>query len=320
MPWGQIIGSAWPRNTEEIRHPGNEKRPPPGEGNGPNIRYRPMLPNTQILREEAGGARNVDVDKKFRFYVGSDSKVRSLRFSVDRNKRDLYVTCAKIPGRKLSLHGSGKSRDALVSSAPRPAIESAHLLKLRQGQFWTVARVFFTAHSDWEADHGPVRGKSIVLQPPAPNDCACISLGFTGHHPTLDVRTAHPANRATIKLREDKYLTASQDDSSIAHAADFILKHLSPHRATSITEHEFPTEGDASKFDYLVQYRSRLNTFVYWAHHGIPKDDLKWKENHPIALAIEEAHQREIVGLSLGTRLETVVQSVGLEPDRDPGP
>lgn len=258
-------------------------------------------------------------DKKIRIYVGAEDHVRSLRFSVDRHKRDVYVTCSKMPNRKLSLHKSGKTRDAIVSSVPRPAIESAYLLKMQPGQFWTVARFYFTTHDDWRRSRGPLRGKSVILPPPPNGHCSTVALGFTNHHPAEHAATNHPANKATMMLRQDKFLTATREELSMSTVEQQIFAHLSPHRETSFTEHEFAIEGDDDHFDYLLQYRSKLNTFVYWAHHGIPRGDVGWKGDHPLLQAIASSHARELAGISLGHTVASVQRAVGPEPDRDPG-
>lgn len=248
----------------------------------------------------------IENNKRFRFGLGADGMFGSLSFKVERNQADVYLVCRELPQFKHSLHGSGIHRFAESVSAPRKPIESTELLRLDEGQFWTVLRVIFTVEPGYEDRYGLARGPNFLMQPPSASNLQMLSLGFTPHHPSENADTDFPSNEATMKIEDGKHLTATSNFLSIDRFAGDIITHHAPHaRTTPIVQYR-PSPSVVGHSDALVIFRTKLNTYMCWAHHGIPDADRAiWRARHPISQQLHQAYQFSLAGISIGSDLTT---------------
>lgn len=241
----------------------------------------------------------IESRRKIRFGIAAGG-LRSVSFTVARQGGDVYVACRELEGTKHSFHQSGIHRFARNESNPRSPIESTTLPRLVPGHFWTVARVLYTcdAYGKWDHVFGESPRKMILIGPARASEAKLISLGFLPHHPHDHPRTRSILHRGCLKIADDKFLVITEERFRWERLLRSIFELHAPHAETAPVAHRVDT---GASFVYLQHFRTKMNTYFYWAHHGIETRRRRyWFDSSKTAVAITSAHLASCVGMIMG--------------------
>lgn len=240
----------------------------------------------------------LEATREFRF--GIDAPARSLTFKIERDKEEVYLFCREHPLMKHSWHSSGIHRYARSSTDPREAIERTTLTKLVKGYYVTVARVIFTTETDWAIHRKPVGKRYVALPQPDLSTVAMLSIGMTPHHPSKSSYTALDGNVATLRVNDEKYVTAtlSMIPKDVFYS-DIFAMHA-PHRTTNFVNQLSTISSVRPVRDRIIHFRTKMNTLIYWIHHNMDDDDFESNHFLQIANRLNHAHQLSLSGVSIG--------------------
>jgi hypothetical protein len=253
-----------------------------------------------IITHAIGKVHTIDSTNDLRIGIATSSALRSLSFTVSRSGEETYLACRHFPGSKHSFHKSGIHRYAEHKSSERAPTERTTLRELRVGRYWTIARVLFTGtpQATWSDDFGRVPKKLIHLTPPRRGRGKLISLGLVPHHPNDHPATRDARHRGVLKITEGKFLVITEESIPYWMLIRHAFELHAPHGETSTYCHR-EMKGDT--FVYLQHFRTKMNTYFYWAHHGIPlAAERYWFERSSLASAFTSAHMMQMVGYNVG--------------------
>lgn len=240
--------------------------------------------------------------KDFRLAVGKTA-VHSLSFLLKAGNGEAYWTCREDPKFKHSFHNSGRHRFAVHQKEPRTPLESASLVGYPPGQFCTVGRIILSTAGPWEQSERPNKLQRGIRLPL--DMFQIISIGISPHHPSQHFNTHSDRHLATLKISDSKFLTATLFETDLgAFVNHQALELFAPHRGTKFIQRAIPQPRGNGWNDVLINYRTKLNTFVYWAHHNVHEENLDvFVERHPIGQALLQAHQASLMGVNVGPSL-----------------
>lgn len=222
--------------------------------------------------------------KEFRLGV-ADGELRSLTFKVWRNGGDIYFACRELDAFKLSFHKSGVHRLATNSEGPRQPLERTRLLDLVPGRFNTVARLILTSHSQWNSRRGATPKTFLGVKP---DPFTLYSFGFTPHHPFARLSTTSPEHVATIKISDTRFFTITKTEFGLTHFLNDMTDHHQPYVGTGLLRSVRGTPENPGYLDTLMHYRTRHHTYLFWAHHDVPQEQLQSvMAAHPIVQALQ---------------------------------
>lgn len=198
---------------------------------------------------------------KFRFGALIDGGLTPT-FSIESRKGETYLFCRELSGVKHSFHKSGIHRYAENGIGPRLPIEGTTLLRLIDGQFWTVARVVICGRH--QINKSEIDTSGLYISDIGVNDAVVYSVGFLPHHPDENEKTKSDLHIWVFKIEDRKYLVITRQIFSCMEICQNIVNFYPPSPNSTIKEEKIFIDG---RLSYLLHYRSAANTYMYFVKY-----------------------------------------------------
>ncbi|GGE02102.1 hypothetical protein GCM10011529_05640 [Polymorphobacter glacialis] len=107
-----------------------------------------------------------------------------------------------------------------------------------------------------------------------------------------------------MKLSDDKFLSFHGEVLTQKAFCEMAYQGAALHPRSST---KFEAKNSTTGSDQFVYFRTNLNTFIFWAHHGVDSDSTAWFHHHPMAKAMAKGRDDLLSGTYQAPTMEEIL-------------